>query len=193
MDSPNVVIIAGPNGAGKSTAAPRLLRDYLGISEFVNADVIAQGMSGFDPASVAIQAGRVMLVRLHELAAERKSFAFETTLAARSYGSWIVRLHQCGYRSHLFFLWLPTPELAIRRVASRVREGGHDIPEATIRRRYDRGLINLFRIYMPLVNSWSLLDTSRMRRFRVIAAKPQSADIQVANSERWHFLTEQYA
>jgi predicted ABC-type ATPase len=157
MESPHVVILAGPNGPEKSTAAPELLRDYLGITEFVNADVIAQGMSAFAPEDVALQAGKRMLARLRELANERKSFAFETTLAARSYSNLIARLHRNGYRSHLVFLWLPSAELAIRRVASRVHEGGHDIAEETIRRRYDRGLINLFRIYMPLVNSWAFV------------------------------------
>lgn len=192
MESPNVVIVAGPNGAGKSTAAPRLLRDYLGIKRFVNADVIAQGMSGFAPEAVALQAGRVMLARLRELADEHVSFAFETTLAAKSYANWLLSLHERGYRSHLLFLWLPTPEMAVKRVASRVREGGHSVSEETIRRRYDRGLQNLFHVYMPVVNSWTLLDNSRKKCLRVIASQAGGADLRVVHQERWNLLTKQF-
>jgi len=132
-DHPNVIVIAGPNGSGKSTAAPALLRDYLGITEFVNADVIAQGLSAFGSENVSIQAGRIMLNRLKELASEKADFAFETTLAARSYASWLTKLQQAGYRAHLIYLWLPSAELAIARVANRVQRGGHDIPEDVVR------------------------------------------------------------
>ena len=113
MESPNVVIVAGPNGAGKSTAAPRLLRDYLGISEFVNADVIAQGLSAFNPEGAALQAGRAMLGRIRELSDRRDSFAFETTLAAKSYATFVRELCQSGYQVYLVFLWIPSPAVAI--------------------------------------------------------------------------------
>ncbi|MCC6409985.1 MAG: AAA family ATPase [Planctomycetes bacterium] len=139
-------MIAGPNGAGKSTTAPALLRDLLGIREFVNADAIAQGMSGFDPDSAAIAAGRAMLRRLTELSRARRDFAFETTLASRSFAPWIERLRRDGYAFTLVFLWLPSPEIAIARVAQRVAAGGHDVPAGTIRRRFDRGLANFFRL-----------------------------------------------
>jgi predicted ABC-type ATPase len=146
---PHVFVIAGPNGAGKSTAAPALLRDLLGVAEYVNADLIAQGLSAFDPQSVAFQAGRVMLGRLRQLAARRRHFAFETTLATRGYLPWLRTLRADGFAFDLAFLWLPSPEMAVARVAERVCRGGHDVPEAVIRRRYARGLQNFFRLYRP--------------------------------------------
>ncbi len=145
--SPNVVVVAGPNGSGKSTAAPSLLRDYLGLTEFVNADVIAQGLAGFHAEAVAIQAGRIMRARLRELASQRIDFAFETTLASRSFAPWLRELRDSGYRVHLLFLWLSSPELAISRVSTRVQQGGHHVPEETVRRRYHRGLQNFFTLY----------------------------------------------
>lgn len=160
---PNVVIVAGPNGSGKSTAAPALLRDYLGIKEFVNADIIAQGLSGFGSENVAIQAGRIMLDRLKELAAAEADFAFETTLAARSFATWLPKLQHAGYRAHLLFLWLPSAEMAIARVASRVQRGGHDIPQDVIRRRYDAGLKNLFSLYRFIARSWTPGNCSIIR------------------------------
>src|SRR6266571_1131293 len=138
--APQVVVIAGPNGAGKTTLAPFLLRDKLGLLEYVNADPIALGLSGFDPGSVAFEAGRVMLNRLHDLAEQRKTFAFESTLAARSYIRWIKRLCGAGYNFQLMFLWLRSADLAGQRVRERVRAGGHDVAEEVIRRRYVSGL-----------------------------------------------------
>lgn len=158
---PDVIVIAGPNGAGKSTLAPHLLRDALGIFEYVNADTIAQGLSAFAPETAAIEAGRVMLHRLKDLAKERRDFAFETTLATRFYSKWLANLQSHGYHAHLVFLWLNSPELAIERVAERVRVGGHNIPEETIRRRYIRGRTNLFKLYLPIVDSWQVFDASR--------------------------------
>lgn len=119
--TPNLVVLAGPNGAGKSTAAPMLLRGTLGVTEFVNADVIAQGLSAFAPDRVALSAGRIMLRRLQELARQGVSFAFETTLASRSFAPWIRELAQTGYQFHLVFLWLPSADFAVQRVADRVR------------------------------------------------------------------------
>src|SRR5262245_44459100 len=125
---PSVVILAGPNGAGKSTVAPALLQGPLAVNEFVNADVIARGLSAFDPQSVALAAGRVMRTRLRELAAQRISFAFETTLASRSLAPWLAGLKTDGYHVHLVFLWLPSADFAVDRVAQRVKTGGHAIP-----------------------------------------------------------------
>lgn len=122
---PGVVILAGPNGAGKSTVAPALLHGALGVDEFVNADVIAQGLSAFEPDRVAIAAGRIMLARLNELAAQRADFAFETTLATRSFARWLRGLRLSGYDVHLFFLWLFSADLAVARVADRVGMEGH--------------------------------------------------------------------
>ena len=158
--APQVIVIAGPNGAGKTTLAPFLLRDTLGVLEYVNADPIAHGLSGFDPASVALQAGRVMLNRLHGLAAQRKTFAFETTLAAKHYAQWIKKLRNEGYGFQLMFLWLQSPELAVQRVRERVNTGGHDVPAPIIRRRHAAGLRNFSKLYQPLANTWAVYDNS---------------------------------
>lgn len=157
---PSVVILDGPNGAGKSTVAPELLRDTLSVNEFVNADVIARGLSAFDPESAAIAAGRVMLARLHELARQRVSFSFETTLASRSFAPWLRDLRASGYAVHLFFLWLSSADLAVQRVAERVAAGGHTVPEDAVRRRYRAGIQNFFGLYQPIVSSWALFNAS---------------------------------
>jgi predicted ABC-type ATPase len=156
----HAVVIAGPNGAGKSTSAPALLRDTLDVTEFVNADTIAAGLSAFDPSSMALAAGRIMRQRLHDLASSGASFAFETTLATRSYAPWLRELRAEGYDVHVLFLWLPSVELAIQRVGDRVRSGGHDISEPVIRRRYESGLRNLFELYRPVVSTWRVYHGS---------------------------------
>lgn len=140
MKKPHLIIISGPNGAGKSTTAPALLQGTLGVTEFVNADVIAQGLSAFNPERAAFHAGRIMLERLQQLADEHGNFAFETTLASRTFAHWIKELKNAGYAFHLFFLWLPAAEFAIARVAERVKMGGHNVPEDAITRRYHAGL-----------------------------------------------------
>lgn len=158
---PLVMVIAGPNGAGKTTIAPHLLRDALGIREFVNADTIAAGLSGFAPERAAFAAGRLMLERMHQLAAEGQSFAFETTLASRHFAPWLAGLRREGYRFELAFLWLPSADEAIARVQLRVKTGGHDVPKATIRRRFGRGVAHFLDLYRPLADQWILLDNSR--------------------------------
>jgi predicted ABC-type ATPase len=137
---PKVVVIAGPNGAGKSTTAPAVLRDALRVREFVNADTIAAGLSAFSPETVAVRAGRVMLQRLHELADQRQDFAFETTLASRSFAPWLRHMQSAGYKFHLVYLWLPIVELALARVAERVRRGGHAVPEDVVRQKHRQPL-----------------------------------------------------
>lgn len=158
--SPDVIVLAGPNGAGKSTIADSLLPTVCQIREFVNADVIARGLSAFDPEGVALQAGRIMLERLHELARQRHSFAFETTLATRSFAGWLRELKASGYRFHLVYVWLESPELAIERVAKRVAQGGHHIPPDVVERRYQRSLLNLFELYLPLADTWKVINNS---------------------------------
>ena len=158
---PSVVILAGPNGAGKSTAAPLLLAEArLDAERFINADVIAAERSPADPAGAAIAAGREMLSRLQELAQRRQSFAFETTLASRHFAPWLRRLVESGYSVDILFLWLPSPDLAVARVRSRVMLGGHDVPEAVVRRRYRRGLRNFFELYQPLATTWRVYDSA---------------------------------
>lgn len=156
---PNVIVIAGPNGAGKSTLAPALLRDTFGILEYVNADTIAEGLSAFAPLDASFDAGRVMLGRLHDLAEEGKDFAFETTLASRTYARWLSELKETsGYRVSLIFLWLRDVELAIARVTARVELGGHSIPEESIRRRFERGKNNFFELYLPIADAWRIFN-----------------------------------
>lgn len=167
---PQIVIIAGPNGAGKSTLAPFLLRDTFGLLEFVNADTISAGLSAFNTEAVALDAGRVMLARLRELAAQKQSFAFETILSTRFYASWIAGLRKSGYEFHLVFVWLRCVELAIERVEGRVRTGGHSISEEVIRRRYHRGLINFFALYQPLAETWVAYDNSGSSTPLLVAA-----------------------
>ena len=164
-----MLILAGPNGAGKTTAARNVLADTLRAMTFVNADMIATGLSAFDPESVAFAAGRIMLDRMHELADQRADFAFETTLAARTYASWIQRSQACGYRVLLFYVWLDDVELAIRRVAIRVSQGGHSIPEDTIRQRYARSRVNFHHLYGTLVDEWMVYDNSSNGVYRPIA------------------------
>lgn len=173
--APNVVVLAGPNGAGKSTSAAAILRDALGVDEFVNADVIARGLSGFEPERAAIAVGRIMLGRLRDLTEQRTSFAFEITLASRTFAPWLGDLIQTGYQFHLVFLWLPDADMAVARVAARVREGGHDVPEGTIRRRYEAGLRNFFWLYQPMAMSWEFWDNSGEPALTPIASGAESA------------------
>jgi predicted ABC-type ATPase len=160
MAAPVVVMVAGPNGAGKSSIAPRLLAQTLNVIEYVNADVIARGISGFNPDGAALSAGRIMLARIDELAVERTSFAFETTGASRGFEPRIHQLQAAGYRFLLAFVWVRSADTAVQRVAKRVLLGGHKIPEETIRRRYRRGLINFFDLYRPIADEWRFYDNS---------------------------------
>jgi predicted ABC-type ATPase len=160
-DAPTVVVLAGPNGAGKTTSARTLLAEAIHLMTYVNADVIAQGLSGFDPESMAMEAGRIMLQRLHSLAEQRASFAFETTLAGRSYARWLRSLRTTGYMVHLVYFWLASPDLAVARVAERVSQGGHNIHEATIRQRYRRSVQNFFQLFRPVVHTWKVFDNTQ--------------------------------
>ncbi|MGE0446487.1 MAG: zeta toxin family protein [Vicinamibacterales bacterium] len=186
---PSVVILAGPNGAGKSTVAPELLQGELAIDDFVNADVIALGLSAFNPEGAAVSAGRIMLTRVRELASRRANFAFETTLSSRSFKPWIEKIRASGYEVHLFFLWLPSPELAVERVADRVRSGGHDVPPETIRRRYRAGLHNLFRLYLPIVSSGAIYDCSGPRSV-LVAERLESSSASIYDQGRWTAVQE---
>lgn len=181
---PKILTIAGCNGAGKSTLAPHLLRDTLGLKDYVNADTIAQGLSAFAPETAAIEAGKIMLKRLRELADTQKSFAFETTLASRFYAKFISDLKRRDFEFHLLFLWLENPELAILRVRERVAAGGHKVPEATIRRRYFRGLKNFFEIYQPLADSWTVYNSSSAEKIE-LTAKYRNRETKIYEKESW--------
>ncbi len=182
---PNLYIIAGCNGAGKTTASFNILPQILECKEFVNADEIAKGLSPFAPETVAIQAGKLMLQRIENLLQEGVPFAIETTLATRSYQSLVKRAQERGYTVQLLFYWLESPELACQRVEKRVSEGGHNIPTATIHERYHRGLKNLFKIFMPIVDYWALFDNNCETRM--------IADDQVIhNEDLFEEIKEQY-
>lgn len=150
---PNLYIIAGPNGAGKTTAAKTILPEILNVKEFVNADEIARGLSPFNPEAVAFEAGRIMRARIHQLIKLNRDFSFETTLSAKNYLALIKELKEKGYFVTLLFLWLRNVEIAKRRVAKRVEEGGHNIPGEVIERRFWRGLKNL-TAYLDSVDAW---------------------------------------
>ena len=156
--SRRVLIIAGPNGAGKTTFAYDFLLNEADCPAFVNADLIAHGLSPLQPEREEIQAARLMLSLIDKHVQRRESFAFETTLSGRAYSRRIPRWRRMGYRVVLYYLTLPSPELAIERVAERVRGGGHDVPALTIRRRFHAGLRNFEQIYRDIVDDWLLFD-----------------------------------
>ena len=189
--TPNVVVLAGPNGAGKSTSAPSILKDALGVDEFVNADVIARDSRASNP-SAAMAAGRIMLARLRDLARQRTSFAFETTLASRSFAPWLADLIGDGYQFHLVFLCLPDPEMAVARVAARVLEGGHNVPEETIRRRFEAGLSNFFKLYQPMAATWEFWDNSTESGLIPIASGAGRATSKVSDRAIWERIKAGY-
>ena len=155
---PQIVILAGPNGAGKSTAASELLSPEI---TFLNADEIAKGLPALPSAARDVQAGRLLLSQLDDLQSRRQDIAIETTLASRTLAPRIERLQHEGYRFLLYFFWLPSPEMAVQRVAQRVLSGGHTIPEPVVRRRYEAGLKNFFSLYRPLAHVWRMYDSTQ--------------------------------
>lgn len=169
QQSPKLYIIGGCNGAGKTTAAFTLLPQILKCHNFVNADEIARGLAPFDPASAAFTAGRIMLARVQSLLQARETLAIETTLATRSYASLVKAARLMGYQVELLFVWLSSPLAAKIRVARRVAEGGHDIPDHIIERRYYNGLTNLFDVFIPIVDFWTIVDNSR-GLYKIIAS-----------------------
>ena len=189
-DPPKLIAVAGANGSGKSTLAPFLLRDTFGVSEYVNADTLALGLSAFNPEGAAFAAGRVMLQRMHSLAERRESFAFESILASRSYAQWISGLQQCGYDFHLLYLWLSSPNLAVERVKERVRLGGHDVSENVIRRRYHKGVRNFFELYKALAATWVIYDNSISGRPMLIAKGTEENRQIVVQEKQWDKFCE---
>ncbi len=183
-------IISGCNGAGKTTASYSILPEILDCDEFVNADEIAKGLSPFNPESAAIQAGRLMLERMKLLIKEEKDFAFETTLATRTYKNFVKKAQKAGYQVVLLFFFLRTSDLAVKRVETRVKEGGHNIPEAIIRRRYDSGLKNFFDIYAAIVDEWIFIDNSGGPS--EIVAQRNGSKSFVKNEEEWKCLLKNY-
>ena len=155
-----IIIVAGPNGAGKTTFAREYLLKEANCPDFINVDLIAAGISPFDPDRGAIRAGRIMLSEIQRRTRKGESFAFETTLSGHVYARLIPRWRMDGYRVWLIFLSLPNPEVAIARVASRVKQGGHNVANAVIRRRFESGLRNFRDVYTNLVDGWWWYDNS---------------------------------
>ena len=188
---PKLYIIAGCNGAGKTTASFTILPEVLNCKEFINADEIAKGLSPFQPESVAMQAGRIMLARMDELLQKGETFAFETTLATKSYKQKIEWAQANGYEVTLLFFWLNTSKRAKKRVAQRVAEGGHSIPSQTIERRYHNGIANLFAIYMDMVDICYIFDNSEGRK-ELIAQKKNNKDIVIYNNDKFNLMKNNY-
>ena len=185
MLSPQCVVIAGPNGAGKSSAAPGLLRDTVGVGAFVNADVIAQGLAGFAPQAVALEAGRIMLQRLDALILAGGNFAFETTLSGKTVERLIRRALDAGYEVHVYYLWLASSDVAVARVRQRVALGGHDVPEAVIRRRYRRSLANRASYRSGGVTSGRWYDGGAIGSPRLIGNGGKGRQTEVADPVTW--------
>lgn len=183
---PNLFVIAGANGAGKSTSAPELLSGVRKVAEFVNADVIQK-----ERCVSEIEAARLTLARLTDLADAGKDMAFETTLASHMLLPGIQRMQNAGYRFHLFFFWLPSADMAVHRVASRVASGGHDIPEHVIRRRYERGLENFFNHYMPAADTWVLMNNTA-HPGTPIASRDVGGSVVVEDNGLWNRLASRY-
>lgn len=187
----NLYIIAGCNGAGKTTASFTILPEILNCREFVNADEIAKGLSPFQPEKISFESGRIMLKRINELLETNQNFAFETTLATKSYKSKVIEAKSKNYNVTLLFFWLQNVDLAIERVKTRVIEGGHNIEPEVIKRRYLNGIKNLFKIYLPIVDEAMIFDNSEGKH-DLIAEKTLDAEIDVLNKIKFEKLKNYY-
>jgi predicted ABC-type ATPase len=192
VNEKTIYIIAGCNGAGKTTASFTILPDILNCREFVNADEIARGLSPFQPESVSFEAGRIMLKRISELMKEGKNFAFETTLATKSHKERVEVAQAMGYHVVLLFFWLRNVDLAKERVKTRVLEGGHHIEEMIIERRYDRGIVNLFDLFLPLSNEAMVLDNSEGLPLLIAEKSQRDSSLTIINEELFSQLKVQY-
>ncbi len=184
----NLYIIAGPNGAGKTTFAQKFLPHYAECFEFVNADLIARGIAPFQPERASIQAGKLMLEQIHTLAKRGVDFGFETTLSGKTYVTFLRDLQHRGYHIHLFFLWIPDVEFALKRIADRVKRGGHSVPEHIVRRRFKKGLQNLFHIYRPLCDLWIIFDNSSETPNKI--AYEKSGELHIINKKLFLKIAE---
>ncbi len=181
MNPKNAYVIAGPNGSGKTTFANEFLPKYAKCPNFVNADLIAQGLSPFFPRAAAIKAGRLVLEQIRSLAEKNADFAFETTLSGKSYLRLLTTLKKKGYAINLFFLWIPNVELALSRIKDRVDTGGHDVPSLDVKRRFHRGIYNFFKYYRPLSDTWLLFNNADATP-RLIA-KEKSGKAEIVDKE----------
>lgn len=185
---PTVYVIAGPNGAGKTTFATEFLPEFVNCREFLNADLIAAGLSPFAPETQNVRAGRLLLARIQELTDARQDFGFETTLAGRTYARQFQDMRRQGYRIVLFFLWLPHADMAVARVSNRVRQGGHNVPEEDVRRRFASGIRNLFGLYRPLLDGWWLYDASQLPPRPIVIE--EGGELQVMDAALYQQITQ---
>ena len=189
--TPQLYIISGCNGAGKTTASYTILPEILDCKEFVNADEIARGLSPFQPEKVAIEAGKIMLRRIDELLKDKTNFAIETTLASKTYKNTILSAREKGYNITLLYFWLGSVKLAKERVKNRVLEGGHNIENQTIERRYYAGIKNLFDMYLPITDMAMIYDNSSIQHI-LMAEKTLNNNIQIADNQLFNKILEKY-
>ena len=187
---PNVYIIAGPNGAGKTTFAREFLPNYADCRNFINADLIAEGLSPFSPETAVVRAGRLMIEEMRRSMRRGEDFGFETTLSGRSYLNLARQLKKRGYAVHIFYLWVPNVELALLRIRERVSQGGHDVPEVVVRRRFSRSMCNFLAHYRPLADEWILFDNSKAARS--VIALHEDAQLRILDTKRYNYLIETY-
>ncbi|HKW64515.1 MAG TPA: zeta toxin family protein [Candidatus Acidoferrum sp.] len=189
--SPNAYIIAGPNGAGKTTFAREFLPNYADCRNFINADLIAEGISPFSPEAAAVRAGRLMLEEIRRSMRREEDFGFETTLAGRSHLNLVRQLKKRGYDVHIFYLWVPTVELALGRIHERVLRGGHDVPETVVRRRFSRSIRNFIVHYRQLADRWILFDNSETSPS--VIARLELGRLRILETKRYNDLIENYS
>jgi predicted ABC-type ATPase len=188
--NPNVYIIAGPNGAGKTTFARKFLPKYANCRVFINADLIAQGLSPFAPERAAFRAGRLTLEEIEAQAERGEDFGFETTLSGKGHLHVVRGLKRRGYQVHIFYLWVPSAELTLARIKERVLRGGHDVAEAVVRRRFEKSIRNFFGPYRALADRWMLFDNSRTGLS--IVASEDKGSLRILQSARYNELVVRY-
>jgi len=188
MNNRNVYIIAGPNGAGKTTFAIKFLPEYAKCTNFINADLIAHGLSPFSPGAAAIRAGKLVLEQIHEFAKKRVDFAFETTLSGKLYVKLFKSLKKKGYEIHIFFLWVPDYDLLISRIKGRVVQGGHDVPIRDVLRRFNRSITNFFKIYQSLADSWMLFDNAGVHP--ILIAEMKNGKVKIIDESLYNDIIE---
>ena len=187
--SPNLYIVAGPNGAGKTTFAREFLPNYADCRNFINADLIAAGLSPLAPETAAFRAGRLMLEEIERYANRKVDFGFETTLSGRSYLGLLRKLMNKGYEVHIFFLSVPDVSVSLARIRKRVLLGGHDVPVLDVHRRFDRSIRNFFLYYRELADSWFLFDNSGRP---VLVAFEKHREIRIIKTDAYNNLMTQY-
>lgn len=184
----NVYVVAGPNGSGKTTFAREFLPNYANCNHFVNADLIASGLSPFAPGIVALKAGKLVLTSIREFTKSGEDFGYETTLSGRGHINMFRRLKAAGYKIHLFFLWVPGVDLSLLRVKNRVAEGGHDVLTNDVRRRFPRSIANFFKAYAGQADIWMLFDNSGEKP--VLAAKGTGSSLTIENQQIYRMIME---